>query len=631
MSTDDDERPADPWRFRASSSPTADEGEDTNPWKRPSRPPRRPTSAGGTSESSYTLPVPPVSGSAAPTPSGFTWPPPSASGQPTYGDAGGSPGGGPTYPSGGPTYPSGGGPTYPSASYPSGGGPTYPSATYPSASYPSGGPTYPGAPPSSDAPPLSGRAYPPGTTYRGAPPAPGSNAPYSGPSPYRPAPGYPPSTYPGATYPGAPAPAPPGYPPPTYPGATYPGAPVPAPPGYPPPTYPGGGPAAWGWGPPREPGAPPYGTWSPPPPRSRKSVLGIIVLVAVLVAAVVGLAIGGAIEAQHKLANNLGPNNTVAQGAGGLPASQAEAIAQGVDHSVVDINARLGYAQAAAAGTGMVLSSNGEILTNNHVVAGETSLSVTVVGGKTYTARVLGTDPTMDVALLMLDNASGLTPISVGDDSRLTSGQPIVAVGNAGGVGGTPSVVTGTVAALGQSVTASDLGGGNAENLTDMIEINAPLQPGDSGGPLVTTAAQVVGMDTAAATSGELQTPTSVGFAIPISRAESIAQQIAAGKGSSTVLLGVPGFLGVQIAPDNPGSVAGAPISGVLPNSPADKAGLTTGDVINAVDGKPIASATALTTVLQQHHSGDKVVIGWVDSSGSNHNAAITLIAGPAA
>jgi S1-C subfamily serine protease len=219
--------------------------------------------------------------------------------------------------------------------------------------------------------------------------------------------------------------------------------------------------------------------------------------------------------------------------------------------------------------------------------------------------------------------------LTTGDPAKLTSGQPIVAVGNAGGLGGTPSVVTGTVAALDQSVTASDLGGGNPEQLSDMIEINASLQPGDSGGPLVNASSQVVGMDTAASTSG--RSLTSVGFSIPISRAISIAQQIIAGHASSNIQIGLPGFLGVSVSPTNPTTVAGAAVSGILPGTPADKAGLTAGDVITSLNGQPVKSATGLTSLLQQTHAGDKVTVGWLDSTDVSHTATVTLVTGPAA
>jgi len=315
----------------------------------------------------------------------------------------------------------------------------------------------------------------------------------------------------------------------------------------------------------------------------------------------------------------------------GLPATQAATIAAAVDPSVVDINTKLGYQRAAAAGTGMVLTSDGQVLTNNHVVAGATSLMGAVVGGKSYTAKVLGTDPTDDIALIKLEGASGLMPIRTGDPAKLATGDAIVAVGNAGGLGGTPSVVTGTVVALDQSVTASDIGGGNAEQLSGLIEINAPLQPGDSGGPLITADGLVVGMNTAASASNRVESQSSVGFAIPISKAIAIGKEIAAGHASATIQIGVPGFLGVNVPRTQTAGISGAVISGVLPASPAEKAGLATGDVITSINGQPVVSPSTLTAILRQRHPGDKVTVAWADTAGKSHTATIALTVGPAA
>ncbi|MDQ1393653.1 MAG: hypothetical protein QOF30_2630 [Acidimicrobiaceae bacterium] len=436
---------------------------------------------------------------------------------------------------------------------------------------------------------------------------------------------------------------------PPYGGDGTPGAPgapgYPAGPGYP--TYPGyGTPAGWsgGWQPPPP---PTYGSWTPapqpgwgPPPRPSHTRPLTIVLVAILVAALVGLSIGGQLVARHTTIRRIptffpaqpsdNGNGGVASSGGGLPADQAQAIANAVDPSVVDINAKLGYQRAAAAGTGMVLTSDGEVLTNNHVIAGATSLTAMVVGGKNYTVKVLGTDPTEDVALIKLEGASGLRPITTGDPKKLAAGDPIVAVGNAGGVGGTPTVVTGTVEALDQSVTASDVGGGNSEQLFGLIEINAPLQPGDSGGPLINTSSQVVGMNTAASASNRVESQSSVGFAIPITKAMAIAKQIAAGQASATIQLGLPAFIGVSIATDAPATV-GAPVARVFVGSPADKAGVVAGDVITSLGGQSVDSPRSLTAAMLQHHPGDKVSIGWTDATGKKHTASVMLTTGPAA
>ncbi len=209
-----------------------------------------------------------------------------------------------------------------------------------------------------------------------------------------------------------------------------------------------------------------------------------------------------------------------AMGATTLTTSQ---IASTVDPGLVDVVTTLGYQDGAAAGTGMVLTSTGEVLTNNHVIDGATSIKATDVGnGRTYTAKVVGYDKSKDVAVLQLEGASGLATVTLSSSSPQT-GQKVVALGNALGKGGTPSVATGRVTGLGQSITASDESAGNAEQLTGLIAHNAGIQPGDSGGPLVNTYGQVIGMDTAASTSSATvgyqsqdgQAPATQAFAIP--------------------------------------------------------------------------------------------------------------------
>lgn len=297
---------------------------------------------------------------------------------------------------------------------------------------------------------------------------------------------------------------------------------------------------------------------------------------------------------------------------------------------VVDINTTLDYGQGKAAGTGIVLTANGEILTNNHVVEGSTAISVTIVStGKSYPATVVGTDPTDDVAVIQLKDASGLSTAKLGDSSKVAVGMAVTAVGNAGGTGGTPSSATGTVTALNQSITASDTSGSNAEQLTGMIQVNADIQAGDSGGPLYENAGgTVVGMDTAASSVSRYSSSATTGFAIPIAKALSIATQIESGHPSSTVHIGYPAFLGVQLSAQ--GQAAGATIAGTVDGSGAAKAGLQAGDTITAVDGKAIASATALSAVTASHKPGDQVKVTYTDGSGASHPVTVALGAGPA-
>lgn len=312
-----------------------------------------------------------------------------------------------------------------------------------------------------------------------------------------------------------------------------------------------------------------------------------------------------------------------------LPNTDSNAQATSTQQvGVVDIDTVLQYQDAEAAGTGMVLTSNGEILTNNHVINGATSISVTVVStGKKYTATVVGTDPTQDVAVLQLQNASGLATAKIGDSSGVKSGASVTAVGNAGGVGGTPSAAAGKIVALNQTITATDDDGSNPETLSGLFETDAGIEAGDSGGPLYNSNGQIIGMDTAAQTSRDGSTV--VGYAIPIDTAEKFASEIEAGQSSSTVHIGLPAFLGVSIDTQVQNS-SGAVIDTVLPNLPAQKAGMTAGDTITAINSTKVTNATSLQTALRQDKPGDSVSVTWVDSSGASHHATVTLVAGPA-
>ena len=243
---------------------------------------------------------------------------------------------------------------------------------------------------------------------------------------------------------------------------------------------------------------------------------------------------------------------------GGAGAGSTSSTVGSATDAVVDVYTTLGYQGGQAAGTGIVLTSNGMVLTNHHVIAGSTSISVTDVGnGQTYPATVVGYDKSRDLAVLQLRGASGLTTAPLGDATTLRVGDAVAGIGNAGGAGGQPSQAAGSVTALDQSITAADQDGSDPEQLSGLIQVDAAIQPGDSGGPLVNSAGQVVGIDTAASASSDRQsfTPVSTtggggeGYAIPINQALSVAQQIDQGQASATVHIGPTAFLGVQIAP----------------------------------------------------------------------------------
>jgi S1-C subfamily serine protease len=290
---------------------------------------------------------------------------------------------------------------------------------------------------------------------------------------------------------------------------------------------------------------------------------------------------------------------------------------------VVDIDTNLKYQGAQAAGTGMVLDASGDILTNNHVIDGATTIKVTVVStGKTYTAKVVGTDPTADIAVVRAVDASGLATANFGDSDSVKVGAAVTGVGNAGGTGGTPSAATGKVLALHQSITASD-DGSNAEKLPDVIVSDAPIQAGDSGGPLYNAQNQVVGIDTAANTSGSSQA-----FSIPIDTARSLASQILAGNQTTAIHIGLPGFLGVSVGTSQ--AEAGTLVSGLVSGGPADQAGIVAGDRITKVNGSKTSTPTALTKVMATLDPGDRVSVTYVTSGGTTHVVTLTLATGPA-
>src|SRR5580765_3194932 len=236
---------------------------------------------------------------------------------------------------------------------------------------------------------------------------------------------------------------------------------------------------------------------------------------------------------------------------------------------VVVIETNLAYQNAAAAGTGIVLTSSGRILTNNHVIAGATTIRVVVPKTThTYTARVVGYDTTADVAVLQLQKASHLKTLKTGSASSLKLGARVTAVGNAGGTG-TFTASRGNVTGLNRSITVQ-AENGTLEQLTGLIETNATLQPGDSGGPLLNSAGRVVGIDTAASSNSPFAVSASNdGYAIPIGKATTIAKQIVAGNASATVHIGATAFLGVQLE-NTPSFVGqGATIVAVVPGAPA--------------------------------------------------------------
>ncbi|QGN33281.1 S1C family serine protease [Microlunatus sp. Gsoil 973] len=327
----------------------------------------------------------------------------------------------------------------------------------------------------------------------------------------------------------------------------------------------------------------------------------------------------------------------------GVPATAAQS------RGVVLINTEL-YTGSGAAGTGIVLSASGKVVTNYHVVEGSTAIEVSSpTTGRTYTATVLGADKTADVALLQLNGASGLATAAI-DDDALRVGDDVTAVGNAGGTG-VLTRAAGEVTALNQQITTQAEDTVSGETLTGLIQTDAEVQPGDSGGPLFDSENEVTGIDAAASSGGPTQS-----YAIPISTALGIVGQIQAGHETAGVRIGPRAYLGVQVTDatsggaatsggdawggnggwGNPdpfqesfGSPAGAAIAGVGSGTAAERAGLEQGDVITRLGTTSIGSAADLTEALSGHQPGDRITVGWVDEDGLQQSATVTLGSSP--
>ena len=329
----------------------------------------------------------------------------------------------------------------------------------------------------------------------------------------------------------------------------------------------------------------------------------------------------------------------------------AAKLAQSVDPGLVDITTNTSYQGASGAGTGMVISANGLVLTNNHVIEGATSITARDVATNTlYKASVVGYDASADVAILQLKNASGLTTVPLGNSTSITTGQQVVGVGNAGGVGGTPSFAAGAVVALNQPLSAADPANpSQREQLTGMIETSANVLPGDSGGPLVNSKGKVIGINTAGSSSGfygydRNGSATAQSYAIPIDTALAIAQSIENGQSSLTVHVGKTAYLGIEVVPTGstspsefgPGAPSTAPtaatgivIAGLVAKSPAGSSALKVGDTITSIDGQSVSTVAALSQYEMKLKVGDKVTIGYSTSSGAGASVTLRLAAGP--
>ena len=318
------------------------------------------------------------------------------------------------------------------------------------------------------------------------------------------------------------------------------------------------------------------------------------------------------------------PNTGQSYGSGTSNVAAATASTASQKVGVVTINTVLDYtAQDQAAGTGMIISSDGLILTNNHVVEGSTSISVTVEStGKTYKATVVGTDQKADVAVLKLTGASGLSTVSFAPTATVTAGDSIYSVGNAEGTGNLVTAV-GTVGATGQKLTIQGDGVTKAESLSGLIELDSDVVSGDSGGPLFDKAGDVIGIVTAASSGSSSVT----GYAINIASVLKTADQIKAGTATTDIVIGTPAFLGVALSTTSTVPL----VSATFPGMPAANAGIAAGSTITSFNGTKVTTASQLSALIASHSVGDRVTVMWSGRTGNSHTATVTLAAGPAA
>ena len=300
---------------------------------------------------------------------------------------------------------------------------------------------------------------------------------------------------------------------------------------------------------------------------------------------------------------------------GGTPAvpGSVAAAAQKAMPSTVDIRVQLG--QGVAEGSGVILTADGDVLTNNHVVAGANgTISVTLADGSEHPATVIGTAPSYDLAVLKLQGMSGLTPATLGQGSDVQVGQPVVAIGSPQGLTGT--VTTGIISALDRTVQVQGEDGSGV--VYNGLQTDTSINPGNSGGPLVNLDGQVIGINSAIATSGSNSGSIGLGFAIPVDQAKRVAQEIMSGGSATKPVLGVQGGADPSAA-----GADGARIAAVQPGSPAAQAGLATGDVVTKVGDARVEDFSDLVARIGSYAPGQQVTL--TVSGGGERTVQVTL------
>jgi len=373
-------------------------------------------------------------------------------------------------------------------------------------------------------------------------------------------------------------------------------------------------------------GMPPH----PPRKRSRAGALTAGALAVAVVSAGIGGGVALLVHPDHPAISATVSGVAPSVPAANLPAGSVEQVAAKVVPSVVKLETDMG--RQSEEGSGIILSSDGLIMTNNHVVAaakdsaagpGGAQTKVTFSDGRTTSFTVVGTDPSSDIAVVRAQDASGLTPITLGSSANLRVGQDVVAVGSPLGLEGT--VTTGIISAMNRPVAA----GGDAQNqntVLDAIQTDAAINPGNSGGALVNMNGELVGVNSAIATLGgdaggggpQAQSGSiGLGFAIPVDQAKRIADELIQNGTASHA------SLGVQVG--NDAGTDGAKIVEVTSDGAAAAAGLPNGVVVTKVDDRAITSADALVAAVRSKAPGDKVTLTYVDPTGKPQTVQVTL------
>ncbi len=369
-------------------------------------------------------------------------------------------------------------------------------------------------------------------------------------------------------------------------------------------------------------------------PRPARRTPGWLWAVVSVAAALVGALIGGGIVAAVNHDNGATTVKEISAGPALLNGTtNIESVIAKVLPAVVSIDAKAPQPASQGLfgggsnggvqedqGTGMIITSNGEVVTNNHVISGATTITVTL-WGKTSSmpATLIDTDPTNDVALLQINGASNLPTVSYGNSDNVQVGDAVVAIGNALGLSaGSPTVTQGIISATGRTVQASDPSGNGTETLTNMFQTDAAINPGNSGGPLVDSSGKVIGMNTAVAASSDgTSQAQNIGFAIPSNKINNLLPALR-NKSIGSQTSGGTAFLGVSLETLTPQLRSqynfvpsqGAVVLQVVSGSPADVAGLQQGDVITSFNGKAVTSADQLAQAVQGDKPGQSVKIG---------------------